>query len=518
MTSRAGCLLACLVLCSHACLAQAVTVEDIEAAAAAGKVEKAFGLATELIEQEPDNREALALHGRLAMRCGAYQEAVGSFEAAQFFADTAEAATDLGNALLELGRLNLALASYRHALALDDTVVAAHVGTGRALLQLGSDRSEARLCLESALGIDKDDTDAVLALAEMDVADGRRADARARLDAIVSAHPKEARAWFVLGRLASESGDPARARKCWQQYTSLEPARPETYLLSHNMLPVSPRQVPIRGSYFVYSPDGKRIAYIGAGAEVSQEILVVDAQALREPVRVCQLQGRPFGIAWSPDGSRLAVRCYDRVEDGDRRRWDYSITTVGVGGEDQRVVYSDRYLGMPVFMPDGKRLCFDAQVARQGRVLVTCEDAAGAQPVALAGCPPGTYAQWLDWSRKGDMLVASTFGYAPVRNYNIVLFGEKDMSAPQTIYTTPDALYYPAFTPDSGAVLFLQLDDERSYTLYCLPRDGSAKWPRMMLRGGASPAPPSVSADGKNLLTYQSAGLTIHSLVGLKDQ
>jgi len=284
------------------------------------------------------------------------------------------------------------------------------------------------------------------------------------------------------------------------------------------MLPVSPRQVPIRGSYFIYSPDGKRIAYIGAGAGVNQEILVVDAQELREPTRVCRLTGRPFGIAWSPDGSRLAVRCYDRVEDGDRRRWDYSITTVGIGGEDQRVVYSDRYLGMPVFMPDGEHLCFDAQVQRKGRVLVTCEDAAGAQPTVLAGCPPGTYAQWLDWSRKGDTLVASTFGYSPVRNYNIVLFAEKDMAAPETIYTTPDTLYYPAFTPDSAAVLFLQLDDERTYTLYCLPCDGKTKWPRMMLRGGASPAPPSVSADGKRLLTYQSAGLTIHSLVGLKDR
>ena len=512
---RLGLLLLAAMLIGAPSPAQDDISTGVQKLVASGEIEQALALASEWVEAEPDEPKALTTHGALALRCGAYEEAVESYEAARFFADTAEVATRLGDALLELGRVNLALDSYRHALGLDDTQVAAHVGTGRALLAMDKDGTAARLCLQSALAIDPESAEAKVALAEVDVAQWRLSEARQTLRKVTRSHPQTASAWLLLGRLTNEAGDLAGAREYWREYVKLEPARPETWLLNHDLLPSRPRTIPIRGSYFVLSPDGTKLAYVGAGAEANQQVLVIDAEGKGEPRTVCQLPGRPMGVAWSPDGKRLVIRSYERVEKDGKRRWEYTLTTTDPAGGDLRTVIRDKYLGMPVYMPDGKRLCFDAPLPRQGRVLVVCQDKADATIEHLAACPKGTYAQWLNWSRDGATLAASTYGYSPVRHYDLVTFPATDMTAPVTLYSTQEAIYYPTVTPDGKTLVFLQMDEQRDLALLCVDVGVPAQRARLMLRSSLAAAPPSVSPDGKRLLTYRSSGLTVYSLVGL---
>jgi len=515
MRARRGLLLLAAILIGAPSPAQDDFSARIQRTVASGDLQQALALAAEWIEAEPDDPAALTTHGALAMRCGAYEEAVESYEAARFFADTAEVATRLGDALLELGRAGLALDSYRHALGLDDRLVAAHVGTGRALLAMDGDATAARLCLQSALAIDPESAEAKVALAEVDVAQWRLSEARQALREVTKSHPQTAAAWLLLGRLTNEAGDLPKAREYWERYAELEPARPETWLLHHDLLPSRPRTIPIRGSYFVLSPDGTKLAYVGAGAEANQQVLLIDAEGKGEPRTVCQLPGRPMGVAWSPDGKRLVIRSYERVEKDGKREWEYTLTTTDLAAQDLRTVIRDKYLGMPVYMPEGERLCFDAPLPRRGRVLVVCEDRADATIEHLAACPQGTYAQWLNWSRDGATLAAGTYGYTPVGHYDLVTFPATNMSAPVTLYSTQEAIYYPTVTPDGKTVVFLQMDDQRNLALLCVDVGVPSQRARLMLRDSLSAAPPSLSPDGKSLLTYRASGLTVYRLVGL---
>ena len=483
----------------------------------AGQIEKAFAEAGEWVAATPDSREALEICGGLAIRCGAYEDAADCYEAALFYAETSEAAVGLGDALLELGRRDAALQSYRHALDINDREFLAHVGIGRVFMVGPDEQLEARVSLGAALGIAPDNPAALTALAELDLSEGLADRAWETLTEVTRAAPEMAPARLLAGKTLAQRGQLTTARQHWREYIRLEPARPESWLLEHNLFPIGQRELGVSGSFFRFSPDGKRIAHAGAGATARQQIIVIPSASPQSPTVVCTVQERLIGLAWSPDGSRLALRSYKKVTEGGKDRWDYSIWTAPSTGGGLRSIHTGRYVGVPAWMPDGKRLCFDGQIARRGRGMLVADDEPDATPDTLIEPPRGHSVQWAFPDNKGDAMIATSVSYGDARAWNLLLYDMSKRSAPLTIYSTENPLYYPVFTPDNAAIIFLERDGERTYSLYALPVSGERERPRIMLRGAYYASPPSMTPDGRQLLVYVRGGAAIVSLAGLRE-
>jgi Flp pilus assembly protein TadD len=121
----------------------------------------------------------------------------------------------LGNCLAETGDVEGALAEFETLMRLNPMSHRAHKRW--ATLRATSARSPADLeaaarALERAVEINKEETGALLVLAEVDVMRGELDSARKRLEWVVRTNPKSGEGWFVLAYLAWKGNDPRRSR------------------------------------------------------------------------------------------------------------------------------------------------------------------------------------------------------------------------------------------------------------------------------------------------------------------
>jgi Tol biopolymer transport system component len=134
---------------------------------------------------------------------------------------------------------------------------------------------------------------------------------------------------------------------------------------------------------YTWSPDGRRLAYFGAG------ICVVDiARATKRKI------GLGGYVAWSPRADRLA---FVRGE---------TLVVTRPDGTDQRVI-SAGVFATPRWSPDGKRLAYPKEEGGiGGDAYLYVADAAGANARPLT---PKTmvdkYNSDFDWSLRGDQIV-----------------------------------------------------------------------------------------------------------------
>jgi len=95
----------------------------------------------------------------------------------------------------------------------------------------------------------------------------------------------------------------------------------------------------------VFSPDGKRIAFIA-----SSQIWLVSGDSIK-PVKLLQLRGNQFQLCWSPDGNKLAFVS---------SRSNHSF--IGIYNfNDKKVSFPDAFTASdhdPVWSPDGKYLSY----------------------------------------------------------------------------------------------------------------------------------------------------------------
>lgn len=113
------------------------------------------------------------------------------------------------------------------------------------------------------------------------------------------------------------------------------------------------------------SPDGSRVAYIqlAYGTALQVFLVVTDASASdgRRLVDFTRERGRPFDLAWTPDGSSLAFAIGSQLQElgvGDRER--RTVADVGAG---------DWIAASPLaYAPDGSALAFGFDDAGQVRI------------------------------------------------------------------------------------------------------------------------------------------------------
>jgi tetratricopeptide (TPR) repeat protein len=498
----------------------AFAADDYEARIAAleksGEVEAACSLAREWAEADADNVQALTTAADLEARCGDYDAAASTYEAACFFAPSADLYAHMGDAYSAMGDETSATRAYRKAFSLEPDCISAHVGMGRLYAQTPDHLMEAELCFQTALGIDPDNVDAQIGGALVALTDGNRPEALRRLLEVLDAHPNAAEAWLLAGKIAAEDGDTATAAERWRRFAALEPGRPEAWLLQRRMYPLQERPLSIRGSGFRCAPNANRIAYFGAGAVANQQLIICDLDGQSDPVPICDLGGTPFSLAWSPDGSRIAVGLHraPATINGKTSEYRSVIITVSAQGGDKTEVYAGTAQVYPSWLPDGKHLCFPASPGRGGRSLCVAEDQPNATLTRLFDVDRTIYPQYVTWSPRGDIAVGTAYMARAEQPWALVWWKTDDYTHPHVLLSSSASLSLPIVAPDGNTVLFLQRDGTASYDVMALPVAEGLQTPRLLFRG-CSFMPPSITPDGSQLLVYERAGLYLVNLGGL---
>lgn len=119
-----------------------------------------------------------------------------------------------------------------------------------------------------------------------------------------------------------------------------------------------PRQIVSGGaSQPVWSPDGRRLAYVAPGVGGQPDLFIVPADGSGPPVNLTEHTARDLDPAWSPDGARIA---FTSNRDGDSDVWAIRLAD-GAAAEPLRIAgglddgHTDR---QPAWAPDGRSIAF----------------------------------------------------------------------------------------------------------------------------------------------------------------
>jgi hypothetical protein len=154
-----------------------------------------------------------------------------------------------------------------------------------------------------------------------------------------------------------------------------------------------------------WSPDGRRLAFVGipAAGNGSTEIYTIEADG-SNLVQITQNDVDDDSPAWSPDGTRLALRV-DEVDPG--TPGDSKVVITPVVGPGVTVLGPG---SNPVWSPDGLLVAMTVAEGGSSRIWVQEPDGGGRRQVAgisVASAPPS-------WSPDGRLLVVSSSGLSVV--------------------------------------------------------------------------------------------------------
>jgi dipeptidyl aminopeptidase/acylaminoacyl peptidase len=264
----------------------------------------------------------------------------------------------------------------------------------------------------------------------------------------------------------------------------------------------------------VPSPDGRWVVF--AVSEPSydpqrqvSDLWIVAADGGAEPRRLTATRGGESGVAWSPDGRRIA---FSARREGDDAAQIYVLDVVG-GGEAQRITSVSTGARAPQWSPDGRSILFAGSVLPgavddTANVRIAGERRAQRHRARVYdGFPIRNWDRWLDDSRQTLLVQEAVAGARPrnllsgTRLAAGVGFGGSMGSGSEQI----DA----AWTPDGRGVVFAATVDrhtaahaQTSMALYHLSLDGGE--PRRITPEGASFGNPRFAPDGRRLFATMS--------------
>jgi dipeptidyl aminopeptidase/acylaminoacyl peptidase len=141
---------------------------------------------------------------------------------------------------------------------------------------------------------------------------------------------------------------------------------------------------------FAWSPDGTRLAVVGASDEGS--VVIVSASGGPAQRVTVVPGGLVREMSWRPDGNALAVSA--RAPDEEH----YSIHEVSLASGDRRLLARPDDLTGPVYTPNGRLLL---QESSDGDARLLCLDAPGVAPRTLGDKAASSWA-WLGFDATGD--------------------------------------------------------------------------------------------------------------------
>ncbi|MGH3137197.1 MAG: LpqB family beta-propeller domain-containing protein [Gaiellaceae bacterium] len=232
----------------------------------------------------------------------------------------------------------------------------------------------------------------------------------------------------------------------------------------------------------VWSPDGRRIAFVNRRDGRALYVMNADGSGLRIVARVQRL-ATP---AWSPDGRRIVFQGWG----------DGEVYVVNADGSGQRTL-ARRGSG-PAWSPDGRRIAF----AITGKLYVVNADGSGHRTLTRLGRDGGVAT--LAWSPDGrKLLFLLEHPSAPRCGYCFHLFvlnadgsGLRDLTRELSGgFGTPAS--DPVWSPDGRMLAFVRLNTRHG--VYVINADGSAVRNLTPKSRGAFYAAPAWSPDGRKI-------------------
>lgn len=229
------------------------------------------------------------------------------------------------------------------------------------------------------------------------------------------------------------------------------------------------------------SPDGSEIAIFCCSNGMVVHLLDPDTGDLREFPPPDPTVETPCGMAWSPDGTRLA--CEGFGVDDPNRNGIYSIRTSDGGGLSRITSFSGGYDSPGDYSPAGDRLVF-VRVPDDGRAGIFVADLSGNEIDRIS--PPGVVVDDLfggSWSPTDDriLFVASD----TQEHHKAIWVVNADGSAPHRLQiasgcggplSDPDSFgcYSPSWSPDGEWIVFVRsAPDGSEENLWIVNADGS---------------------------------------------
>jgi len=515
---RAAAASAVLLLCVWAGTAADTPEQRIAELCKAGSLREAATVACEWASVEPGSIPALRACAELGGTVGLHARAEEALRSLLFYTPSdPETLVMLGKVLIDRGRYVEAREQFEAAIHLTGTSAAAYAGLARAAIYEAESSGDILSAAEVAVAIAPEYAPAHAAMGAALREVGRLEEAIEALQRAREIDPGDPASAFDLGLTLAMMGEEERAREAWERYVALEPYSPETWLLRNGLIITGIEEVLDRAFDAQYSPDGTRIAYRGRG-EGGWGVYTIPAEGEPVETRLWATEANLQSLAWSPDSSQIAVTVMERQQTADgKQEWTRKLLLIPAEGGEAKLVLEDRNLGEVGWNPGTGRIGARSYARRQGYSIVEIDPQTG-ESTPVAGLSGPSLDLTPTWSRDGSMLLtARRTGPLPDETfaYDLMVGPANDFGSAKAIYRAASQPRGPVFSPD-GSVILLGLAGTGSARLniWAIPADGSRD-PVLVDHRGGSYVTPSLSPDGRFLLTSRETMLYRATLSGL---
>ena len=294
----------CCFASTWATAAETDYAQAVAEAVKAGKAADVNRLCVQWAKEEPGNEKPRIVLGQTLLKAGMADRALEQFELAVEANPLSPVPHyEVGMLFLEAGKPDAADKELAEALRLDAAYLPARLGRIRVKLfqeDPAGALADAKRCVRSH----PESARARAIAGECLLMLGRMDEARSELETSLGLDPANADALFALAKACQCAGREAEAQEHWKRFLQIEATGERAETVRNGWVILCTEPLPVVGNCAAVSPDGKQVAYTVSLKGVFRAPL----QGTGAPTQVtpCPEGWMQRYVTWSPDGSRLA--------------------------------------------------------------------------------------------------------------------------------------------------------------------------------------------------------------------